>query len=53
MDAVTYPNSSLIDFVQKNMIPLQMSSDTQPFSTDFKIKWIPTLITLDPDHKKN
>ncbi|NWF94082.1 MAG: tetratricopeptide repeat protein [Syntrophaceae bacterium] len=47
MDAVTYPNDKVIEFIQRRMIPLRVSFDAQPLSSDFNIKWTPTLITLD------
>ena len=42
-----YPETSVVNFIQQNMIPLRIQFDTQPYSTDFNIKWTPTLITLD------
>ena len=53
MDAVTYLQASVIEFIQKNMIPLRVKFDTQPLSTDFNIKWTPTTITLDADGKEH
>jgi len=53
MDAVTYPTSSVIEFIQKNIIPLRVLFDVQPLSTDFNIKWTPTLITLDTRGKEH
>jgi len=52
MDAVTYPNDSVINFIQKNVIPLRIPFDAQPLSTDFNIKWTPTLIVLDSEGKE-
>ena len=53
MDAITYPQVSVIEFIQKNMIPLHVKSDAQSLSTDFNIKWTPTTITLDADGKEH
>jgi len=53
MDAVTYPNEGVIEFIQKNMIPLRVAYDAQPLATDFNLKWTPTLITLDADGKEH
>jgi len=47
MDAVVYPETKVVNFIQQNMIPLRIQFDTQPYCTDFNIKWTPTLITLD------
>jgi TolA-binding protein len=50
MDAVTYPNENVIQFIQKNMIPLRLAYDAH---TDFNPRWTPTLITLDADGKEH
>jgi hypothetical protein len=47
MDAVVYPETSVVNFIQQKMIPLRIQFDTQPYCIDFNIKWTPTLITLD------
>ena len=49
MDAVTYPTPAVIDFIQRNMIPLRVQSNNETLGLKFKIKWTPTLITLDKD----
>ncbi|MGB6063233.1 MAG: hypothetical protein WBG50_00380 [Desulfomonilaceae bacterium] len=49
MDAVTYPQEAVAKFIQENLIPLRVAYDHKPLSADFKVKWTPTLITLDPD----
>jgi hypothetical protein len=49
MDAVTYPDEKVSDFIQTKVIPLRVSFDAQPLATDFKVKWTPTLVTLDSD----
>jgi len=53
MDAVTYPNENVIEFIQKNMIPLRVAFDAQPLATEFNLKWTPTLIVLDADGKEH
>lgn len=53
MDAVTYPDGKVISFINDNMIPLQIQFDIQPLSTDFNVKWTPTLITLDTEGKEH
>src|SRR4030067_2377290 len=53
MDAVTYPDERVIEFIQKNMIPLRVAFDAKPLSTDFNVKWTPTLITLDSNGKEH
>jgi tetratricopeptide (TPR) repeat protein len=53
MDAVTYPNPMVIEFIQKHLIPVQVAYNAQPLATDFNIRWTPTLITLDFDGKEH
>jgi tetratricopeptide (TPR) repeat protein len=49
MDAVTYPTSTVIDFIQRTMIPLRIQSNNKSLALKFKIKWTPTLIIVDKD----
>ncbi len=53
MDAVTYPNPTVIEFIQKYMVPVLVPYNSQPLATDFNIQWTPTLITLDSDGKEH
>src|SRR5271157_2696508 len=53
MDAVTYPDASVIDFMAKNVVPLRVAFDHKPLSVDFSVKWTPTLVTLDTDGKEH
>lgn len=53
MDAVTYPDSGVISFINKNFIPLRIQNDAEPFATDFGVKWTPTLVTLDFDGREH
>lgn len=32
--------------MNSSVVPLQVASDAQPLSTDFNVKWTPTLVTL-------
>lgn len=47
MDAVTYPNKAVIQFIQENMVPVKMLHDQQPYAGRFQVKWTPTLVILD------
>ncbi|MBC8413784.1 MAG: tetratricopeptide repeat protein [Nitrospira sp.] len=47
MDAVTYPNKTVISFINDKMIPLRVPFNSKPYSIDFNVKWTPTIITLD------
>lgn len=53
MDAVTYPNEDVADFISGKIIPLRVPSDAKPLSADFNIVWTPTLITLDINGKEH
>ncbi len=53
MGAVTYPNTDVVEFIQQHMVPLQVAFDAQPISTEFNVKWTPTLITLDAEGKEH
>ncbi len=47
MDAVTYPNEKVGEFIVGNFVPLRVAFDAQPLATDFNVKWTPTIVTLD------
>ncbi len=49
MDAVTYPTERVIEFLNKTVIPLKISSDLAPISSDFNIQWTPALLILDQE----
>ena len=53
MDAVTYPDKKVSDFIKKNLIALRIPADTKPYCADFNITWTPTLIVLDKDGKEH
>ena len=53
MGAVTYPDQAVISFISENMIPVQVLFDAKPLSSDFNVKWTPTLVTLDTDGKEH
>jgi hypothetical protein len=53
MDAVTYPDSRVVSFVDDNFIPLQVPYNLKPLSSDFNVKWTPTLITLGMDKREH
>jgi len=43
MDAVTYPDDSVVSFIDENMIPLRVKFGVKPLTDDFNVKWTPTL----------
>jgi thioredoxin-related protein len=53
MNAVTYSDENVIDFVQNNLIPLRIAFDTQPLASEFNLKWTPTIIILDSQGKEH
>ncbi len=53
MDAVTYPDKNVTEFIKRNIIPLRVLSDAIPLSTDFNVHGAPTLILLDTSGKEH
>ena len=49
MGAVTFPDSNVIDFITQHVIPLQLPHDHKPLADEFRVKWTPTLVTLDAE----
>lgn len=49
MDAVAYPDSAVIQFVNSNLIPLRMLANDPILGSPFKVKWTPTLLIIDAD----
>jgi len=38
MDAVTYPDEKVVDFIGKNVVPLKLSFDAKPAADDYNVK---------------
>ncbi|HVO66641.1 MAG TPA: hypothetical protein VMT12_09170 [Syntrophales bacterium] len=53
MDAVTYPDKNVTEFIKQNFIPLRVLTDSIPLSTDFNVQGAPTLILLDKSGKEH
>jgi thioredoxin-related protein len=49
MGAVTYPNESVIKFVDYNFVPVQIEVSNKTLMDQFKVNWTPTIIVLDAD----
>ncbi|MBW1783845.1 MAG: tetratricopeptide repeat protein [Deltaproteobacteria bacterium] len=47
MDAVTYPEEAVSHFVSENLIPLRIQFNEEPYTSQFRVKWTPTLLILD------
>jgi hypothetical protein len=46
MDAVSYPDERVANFIIDRMVPLRIPADAA-LAGDFKVTWTPTLVTLD------
>jgi hypothetical protein len=53
MDAVTYPDKTVAEFIMREVIPLRIPADAEPLATDFTLRWTPTLIILDANGKEH
>jgi thioredoxin-related protein len=54
MDAVTYPDPRIVDFVNRSCIPLRVStSSSSPLPAQFRIQYTPTLVLVDGDGKEH
>jgi tetratricopeptide (TPR) repeat protein len=51
MEAVTFPDPKVVDFIQGNMIPLRLPHDHKPLAEQFQVKRTPHLIALDGECK--
>jgi len=49
MDAVTYPENNVIEFINQKLVPLRVAFDSQPLASDFNVKWTPVLAILDQE----
>jgi len=47
MDAVTFPDVAVDNFITDRMIPLRAQVGSTTLATDFRVVWTPTLIILD------
>lgn len=53
MNAVTYSKPEVIDFLNKEIVSIQVPFDSQPLATTYALKWTPTLIILDQEGKEH
>ncbi len=53
MDAVTYPDDMVGEFIQRNLVAVRVPSDAKPLSRQFNVVWTPTLVILDQDGKEH
>lgn len=53
MDAVSYPNAKVIDFFRKYLAPVRVLISSTPLPQQFKVKWTPTFVILDPEGEEH
>lgn len=53
MGAVTYPNEKVVEFIERNLVPIQVLFDSQPLAGKFNVQWTPTVIILDEEGKEH
>ena len=53
MDANTYSDKNVTEFISENIIPLRIIFGTMPLSKNFNAKWTPTLIVLDTSGREH
>ena len=47
MDAVTYPDEKVTDYINEKYVALRIASNAEPYSIDFMVKWTPRIFLLD------
>jgi len=47
MDAVTFPDQSVDNFISDRLVPLRIEVGARNLASDFRVVWTPTLIVLD------
>ncbi len=47
MDAVTFSDEKVIDFINNNFIPLRIASSEEQYAVEFMVKWTPRLFVMD------
>jgi tetratricopeptide (TPR) repeat protein len=52
MNAVTYSDEVVINFLNNEVIPIQVQFDFKPLTTKYNLQWTPTIIVLDSDGKE-
>jgi hypothetical protein len=52
MDAVSYPNAQVTEFIEGNLLALRIQADDPVLGPKFCIKWTPSLLILDQDGKE-
>ena len=53
MDAVSYPDAQVTEFINDRLVPLRLPADDPVLGPKFGIKWTPSLLILDSDGKEH
>lgn len=53
MGAVTYPDSKVVEFIEENLVPIQLPHKAKPESDRYNVKWTPTILVIDWDGKEH
>jgi len=53
MDAVSYPDEKVIDFLGEYVVACRVPSSSEPLSSEYGIKWTPTLVLLDGEGREH
>jgi len=52
MDADTFTQDKVVQFINDHFVPLQLDHENHPFSREYNVFWTPTLVILDQDGKE-
>lgn len=53
MDAVTFPDAAVSNFIEDKMVPLRVQVGASSLVTDFRVVWTPTILILDYQGKEH
>jgi hypothetical protein len=53
MDAVTYPDEHVIEFMNEHIVPVRVNISSEPLPQQFNVQWTPTLVLLDTEQKEH
>jgi len=52
MNTVTYSNETVINFLNNDVVAIQIQFDFKPLATRYNLQWTPTIIVLDSKGKE-
>lgn len=53
MDAVSYPNEKVINFINDSLAPVRVNISSQPLPKQFNAHWTPTFVILDREGEEH